>query len=180
MKNTFFINFLDSRHFQLSIHAVFDEESDVQVKHSEIQQPEANNQEKQMFEQIVRDPLIFYVFIEFYFSALWFLEVVSVFLVVVLMVLVVVCLIVAKVMAKPLLRLLKRKPPLGPLQAPPELTWGLGSPESAGKTIIIAPRFLPFSGLPVVGFGPKSAEMNPSALPDLPIHTRTVDFEQKM
>ena len=37
----FFINFEDSRHAQLSIYAVFDEESDFQVKNKEIRRPEA-------------------------------------------------------------------------------------------------------------------------------------------
>ena len=36
-----FIKFEDSRHAQLSIYAVFDEESDVQVKNKEIRRPEA-------------------------------------------------------------------------------------------------------------------------------------------
>ena len=53
-------------------------------------------------------------------------------------------------------------------------------PWSGISIIIIALQLLPFPGLPVVGFGPKSAEMNPSAFPDLPIQPRTVDFDQKM
>ena len=46
-------------------------------------------------------------------------------------------------------------------------------------TRIIAPQLLPFSGLPVVGFGPKLEEMNPRTFPDLPICPRTLDFDQK-
>ena len=37
----FFIKFEDSRQAQLSIYAVFDEESDVQVGNNEIRSPEA-------------------------------------------------------------------------------------------------------------------------------------------
>ena len=35
------LKFADSRHAQLSIYAVFDEESDVQVKNKKFQRPEA-------------------------------------------------------------------------------------------------------------------------------------------
>ena len=52
--------------------------------------------------------------------------------------------------------------------------------DSGITKIIIAPQLLPFSKIPVVGFGPKSTEMNPSAFPDLPIHPRTLGFDQKI
>ena len=42
----FLINPKDSRHAQLSIYAVFDEESNFQVKNKEIRRPEAKTLEK--------------------------------------------------------------------------------------------------------------------------------------
>ncbi len=44
---SFSSSFPDSRHAQLSIYTVFDEESDIQIKNKEIRRPEAKNEAKQ-------------------------------------------------------------------------------------------------------------------------------------